>query len=113
MAVTLMTMPLFSCSTTEKSVLAEFRIPQKEADWIIEGKPLEFEGELWYPRDAVDILLDSEVSLLGEYQGVQFFVEKIDVRPYDRLYTKFGRNKFRIFIKKAPDDKSKKNLKTI
>ena len=110
MAVGFMSVSLLGCAVAEKSVLAEFRIPQKEADWIVAGKPIEYEGELWYPQDAIDILLDTEVTLLGEYQGVQFFAEKIDVRPYDRIYTKFGRNKFRIFTKKNPYDKSQKNL---
>ena len=105
MAVGFLSVSLFGCSATaEKNVLAEFRIPQKEADWIVEGKPIEYQGELWYPQDAVDILLDSEVKLVGEYKGVQFFVEKTDVRPYNRLYTKFGQNKFRIFEKRINDD---------
>jgi len=37
------------------------------------------------------------VSFKGEYRGVSFFVEKIDVRPYDKIFTKFGRNKFRVY----------------
>ena len=45
--------------------------------------------------------LDSEVSVVGEYQSVQFFIDKVDVRPYERLYTKFGRNKFRLFEKRT------------
>src|SRR5262245_28264189 len=84
---------LFGCSSIggRDGVFSELRTPQKEADWIIEGKPIEYEGELWYPQDNVDILVDSELSLLGEYNGVQIFAEKVDVKPYDRLYTKFGR----------------------
>ena len=85
-----------------------YPIPTEEAEWIVKGQPIEFEGERWDPEDYVDLLLDSEVALAGESQGVQFFVEKIDVRPYDRLYTKFGLNKFRVFTKYH--DKSKKNL---
>ena len=85
-----------------------YPVPQDEAGWIVQGIPIEFEEQLWVPQDNIDILLDSEVFLLGEYKGVQFFVEKIDVRPYDRLYTKFARNKFRVFLKSH--DKSKKRL---
>ena len=70
-----------------------------EAQWIRNGDPIEFENELWYPQDGVETLLDSEVYLLGEYKGVQFFAEKVDVRPWERLYTKFGRNKFRYYEK--------------
>ena len=68
-----------------------------EAEWIRNGDPIEFEGEMWYPKDSVETLLDSEVLLLGEYKDVQFFVDKIDVRPYARLYTKFNSKRFRVF----------------
>ena len=101
---------LGGCSTTQGKILQEFPFPQAEADWIINGEPVEFEGELWYPQDNVDILTDSEVLLVGEYRKVQLFVERIDVRPYERLYTKFGRNKFRIFTKKRDHDKSQKSF---
>ena len=81
-----------------------YSVPVQEAPWIRDGNPIEFEGELWYPEDAVDMLLDSEVILKGEYRGVQIFVDKVDVRPFRSLYTKFGRNKFRIFKKRGGDD---------
>ncbi|MFA5260111.1 MAG: hypothetical protein WC450_02660 [Candidatus Omnitrophota bacterium] len=84
--------------------LSIYNIPVQEAKWIRDGEPMEFEGELWYPQDAMDVLLDSEVLLLGECQGVQIFVDKIDVRPFRALYTKFGKNKFRIFKKQVTDD---------
>ena len=77
-----------------------YRFPSIEAEWIQNGDPIEFEGELWYPTDGVENLLDSEMYLVGEYRGVQFFIEKTDVRPYDRLYTKFAQNRFRYFQKK-------------
>lgn len=80
-----------------------YSVPQNgEAIWIRNGEPIEFDGDLWYPYDEVDILLDAEVDPAGEYRGVQFFVEKTDVRPYNQLYTKFARNKFRIFKNKRP-----------
>ena len=80
--------------------LQSFSIPNIEAQWIRDGESIEFEGELWYPIDQVESLIDSEVLSLAEYKGVQFFVDKADVRPLARLYTKFGRNQFRVFEKK-------------
>ena len=68
-----------------------------EAEWIRNGEPISFEGEMWYPKDTVETLLDSEVILLGEYRDVQFFVDKIDIRPFARLYTKFHEKRFRVF----------------
>jgi len=72
-----------------------------EAEWILNGEPIEFEGELWYPSDNVEGFMDSEMYWAGEYRDVPFFVDKTDVRPYGRLYTKFGKNKFRFFEKKT------------
>ncbi len=78
----------------------QYPVPETEAAWIRAGDPIEFEGELWYPRRNVEILKDDEVDLMGEYRGLSFFVDKVDIRPFQRLYTKFGRNKFRSFEKK-------------
>ncbi|MDP3143698.1 MAG: hypothetical protein Q8N14_07210 [Candidatus Omnitrophota bacterium] len=90
---------LLGCATSlEKQ--ETYLAPNPEVQWIINGQPLEFEKTLWYPTDIVENLLDDEVYLMGEYQGVQFFAEKSDVRPYERLYTKFGKHKFRIFEKR-------------
>jgi len=79
--------------------LQSYAVSSVEADWIRNGEPIVFEKEEWYPADGVESLQDVEMQILGEYRGVQFFVEKTDVRPYNRLYTKFGRNKFRFFEK--------------
>ncbi len=84
--------------------LSVYQVPSKEAQWIRDGEPMEFEGDLWYPQDAVDVLLDSEVLLIGECQGVQVFVDKVDVRPFRVLYSKFGENKFRIFKRHVQND---------
>lgn len=78
-----------------------YSYPELEAQWIRDGEPIEFEGALWYPMDMTETLLDDEVFYMGEYRGVEFFIEKIDVRPYERLYTKFGRNKFRTYEHKT------------
>lgn len=93
---------LSGCRTTTGNVgqVHSYRIVSLEADWIRNGEPIEFEEELWYPTDGVENLLDSEVYILGEHRGVQYFVEKVDVRPYNRLYTKFAKNKFRYFSKR-------------
>jgi len=91
------------CETTKGNIgnMPSYKIPLSgEAEWLRNGDPIEFEGELWYPQDRVNVLIDAEVHLMGEYKGVQFFIEKIDVRPYNRLYTKFANNKYRIFTKR-------------
>jgi len=77
--------------------LQSYSIPTVEAQWIRNGEPIDFEGALWYPADGIEVLRDSEVYLVAEYRGLQVFADRIDVRPYDRLYTKFGKNKFRYF----------------
>ena len=79
--------------------LQSYQIPTSEAIWIQNGEPIEFEGEGWFPQDGTESLIDSEVQLVGEFRGVQFFTDKEDVRPFARLYTKFGRNKYRYFEK--------------
>lgn len=84
--------------------MAIYAVPGKEAEWIRNGEPIELDGKQWVPQDGIENLLDSEVYLLGEYRGVEFFVEKTDVKPYDRLYTKFGQNRFRYFQAKEEDD---------
>jgi hypothetical protein len=79
-----------------------FSSPILEADWVREGEPIEFEGEKWFPQDGTESFVDAEMLLVGETRGVQFFIYKEDVKPYDRLYTKFARNKFRYFKKEQP-----------
>ena len=80
-----------------------YAFPKTEADWVRNGEPIEFEKELWYPMDDVEVMQDLEMSLIGEYRDVQVFVSKMDVRPYARLYTKFGNNQFRIYEKKISE----------
>ena len=103
--VFLLSVFLSGCQTTGGNVgrLHSYLTPSVEAEWIRNGEPIEFEGDLWYPRDDIESFLDSEMDLMGEYRGVQFFTDKIDVRPYNRLYTKFGRNKFRFFEKRKSE----------
>lgn len=70
-----------------------------EPEWIRNGQPIEFEGAPWYPTDNVENLLDSEVHQAGEHNGVAFFFDKVDVKPLERLYTRFAKNRYRAFEK--------------
>lgn len=71
-----------------------------EPEWIRNGDPLEFEGTKWYPKDDVETFLEDEVYPVGTYKGLQIFVDKVDVRPFDRLYTKFDDTKYRVFMRR-------------
>jgi len=91
------------CKTTQNDFGKKKSFPAglQEAEWIRNGDPIKFENELWYPVDGVESFLDSEMRFAGEYQGIPFFTDKVDIRPYERLYTKFDRNKFRFFKKRS------------
>lgn len=91
-----------ACQTTtgNSGRIQTYSVNTKEADWIRNGEALTFENEQWYPADDIEVLTDSEVYPLGEQQGTQFFAVKTDVRPYNRLYTKFSPNQFRYFLKR-------------
>jgi hypothetical protein len=92
---------LMGCQNTAGNAgrVQSYNFVPVEAQWIRDGDPIEFENVLWHPADEIESLLDTEMYLLGEYRGIQFFAEKTDVRPFNRLYTKFDRNKFRFFEK--------------
>ena len=77
--------------------------PAIEAQWIRDGEPIELGGNKWYPANDYEVLGDSEVYQIGEYKGVQVFVERIATKPYDRIYTKFEKNKFRYFERRDYD----------
>jgi hypothetical protein len=83
--------------SAEKSLTSSYALTEPE--WIRDGQPIEFEGALWYPTDNVEGLLDSEVYQAGEHKGVAFFIDKMDVKPFDRLYTRFAKNRYRAFEK--------------
>ena len=89
--------------TDNESQLQSYPVPNIEAAWIREGQPIEFQGQRWYAVNDVEVLLDSEVYQVGEYKSVQIFVDKVDTKPYHRLYTKFGKNRFRFFEIKDHD----------
>lgn len=77
--------------------------PVIEAGWIRNGEPIEYDGSKWYPVNDFEVLDDSEVFQVTEYKGVQVFVEKIAIKPYERIYTKFDKNKFRYFERRDND----------
>jgi len=77
--------------------------PAIEAGWIRDGTPIEYDGSKWYPVNDYEVLQDSEVYQIAEYKGVQVFVEKIAIKPYERIYTKFDKNKFRYFERRSDD----------
>ncbi len=68
-----------------------------EPAWIRNGDAIPFEGEEWFPTDEVENILDTEVYSAGTYRDVLFYLEKTDVRPFDRVYTRFGKNRYRAF----------------
>lgn len=74
-----------------------YKIPDIEAPWIRAGEAIIYKDMEWFPMDDTEILLDKEVFKLGEYRSVDFFVAKKDVEPYQRLYTKFDRNRYRYY----------------
>jgi hypothetical protein len=74
--------------------------PLSEAAWIHNAQPIEYEGELWFPTREVESLMDEEVFKVGVYRDVPFFIDRRDIRPYERLYTYFGRNRYRAFEKR-------------
>ncbi len=65
--------------------------------WIRNGEPVVFDGEDWFPTDEVENFLDGEIYQAGTYREVPLFIEKTDVRPFDRVYTRFAKNRYRAF----------------
>ena len=74
--------------------------PIKEAPWVREGMPIMFQEYAWYPTEDIETLLDSEMEYQGEYNQVPFYIEKRQIKPFSRIYTKFGNHRYRIFKKK-------------
>ena len=93
------------CQTAKGNVgrVNTYPVNSVEAAWIRDGEPIEFENELWYPADGIESFQDWEMLMVGNHRGVPFFVDKVDVRPFARLYTKFDRNKFRYFEKRSEE----------
>ncbi len=87
------------CASTggNTGIVQSYAFASVEPLWVRNGEPVVYDGKKWYPRDDVEILQDSEIFLIGEYRNVQIFVDKLDVKPYERLYTKFGINRYRYY----------------
>ena len=83
--------------------LQSYPVPVIEAKWIRDGDPIVYEGHQWFPVDDIENLMDAEIYQIGEYQGVQIFVDKIDAKPYDRIYTKFAKGQYRYFERSKND----------
>lgn len=77
--------------------------PIREADWIRDGKPIIYEGLNWHPTENIENHLDKEMEYVGEFQRVPFYVERRQIKPYNRIYTKFGYHKYRVFLEKKND----------
>ena len=90
-------------SSDNNGQIQSYPVAAIEAGWIRNGEPIEFDGHKWYPVNDYEVLQDSEVYQVGEYRGVQVFVEKIATKPYERIYTKFDKNKFRYFERRGND----------
>jgi hypothetical protein len=75
-------------------------VPISEPAWIRSGEPIQFEGENWYPTDEVENLMDNELDEAGTYRDVTFFLAKTDVKPFDRIYTRFAKGRYRAFEKR-------------
>ena len=90
-------------SSNNDGQVQSYPAPVIEAGWIRDGDPIEYDGAKWYPVNDYEVMQDSEVFQIAEYKGVQVFVEKIAVKPYDRLYTKFDKNKFRYYERRDND----------
>ena len=92
-----------SMNSDNSGQIESYPAPAIEAGWIRDGDPIEYDGSKWFPVNDYEVLQDSEVFQIMEYKTVQVFVEKIATKPYDRLYTKFDKNKFRYFERRDND----------
>jgi hypothetical protein len=90
-------------SSGNNGQVQSYPAPVIEAAWIRNGEPITYDGRKWYPANDFETLDDSEVFQIGEYKDVQIFVEKIATKPYDRIYTKFDKGKFRYWELKDND----------
>jgi hypothetical protein len=97
---------LTGCSTVNPGndgQVQSYSYPVIESEWIRNGEPIIFQNSKWYPQDDYEILQDSDVFQVAEYKGVQVFVEKISTKPYQRIYTKFDKNRFRYWEERDDD----------
>ncbi len=76
---------------------ANMSAPAMEPEWIRNGEPIEIEDLSWYPTDEVERLMDNEVYQIGKYRDMAVFVERVDVKPFARVYTHFEKGRYRAF----------------
>ncbi|MEW6008659.1 MAG: hypothetical protein AB1629_03400 [Candidatus Omnitrophota bacterium] len=79
----------------------------KEAEWIKDGKPLIYDNKSWYATEFIENHLDNEMEYVGEFQNAPFYVERRQIKPYNRIYTKFDYHKYRLFLERKPTDYDK------
>jgi hypothetical protein len=72
----------------------------KEADWIRNGQPITYDNKKWYPTEYIENHLDVEMEYAGEFQKVPFYVERRQIKPFNRIYTKFDYHKYRLFTER-------------
>ena len=92
-----------SSSQGNSGLLQSYAAPVIEAGFIRNGEPIIYEAQQWFPVRDTENLLDTEVYQIGEYRDVQIFVDKLDIKPYERIYTKFAKGKFRYFVRPKND----------
>ncbi len=87
------------CMRPPQSVntLAEASLPLTEPVWVHNGEPIEMEGGVWFPTREVERFMDSEMFLIGKIRDTNVYVERTDVKPYARLYTRFDQGRYRAF----------------
>lgn len=71
--------------------------PLDEPSWIRDGEPIVYDNLKWYPTREIERFMDNEVYQVGEYRSVVFFLDKADVKPFERLYTRFAKGRYRAF----------------
>lgn len=76
----------------------------REAGWVKEGKPIIFGSSSWYPTEYIENHLDAEMEYVDQFQNVPFYVERRQIKPFDRIYTKFDYHKYRLFLEKKGYD---------
>jgi hypothetical protein len=90
---------LFGCASSKPISTLSY----SEPNWVREGEAIELEGKSWYPLDVIEHFQDDEMLRVGEFRNESVYVERRDVKPYDRLYMKIDVLTFRAFQGKKED----------
>jgi hypothetical protein len=89
---------ILGCEVPTAYTRAQFAV--NEPPWIREGQPIIYNNQNWYPSEEVENFTDGEMEYVATYNDAPFYVEKRQVKPFNRIYTKFGYHKYRIFLKR-------------